>query len=125
MLTIMGVCYGYVFFKFLRSSSFHIIIIVYALSYLSFYMGVLSYMLHLIVYGFDGYGLNFLSFLGTFLKGLSEIILIQLLLFMSAGWTITYQNLRHKIVIFLFPMIYVLFFIVLFVWSQLGIKYVS
>ena len=88
------------------------------------FVGVLFNLLHVLVFAFDGKGVELLGVVGNFVDNVAQCLFMLLLLLVVKGWTITRMLLetRTKVVLFTLWGNYTVASMALFVWNLVSGK---
>jgi len=88
------------------------------------FVGVLFNLLHVLVFAFDGKGVELLGVVGNFVDNVAQCLFMLLLLLVVKGWTVTRMLLetRTKVVLFTLWGNYTVASMALFVWNLVSRK---
>ena len=83
------------------------------------YVGILANLVHVLVFAFDGAGVELLAVVGNFVDNVAQCLFMLLLLLVVKGWTVTrmYLDMRTKVVLFTLWGNYTVASMALFVWN--------
>eukprot|EP01121_Diplochlamys_sp_Union-15-3_P022340 TRINITY_DN9471_c0_g1_i2.p1 TRINITY_DN9471_c0_g1~~TRINITY_DN9471_c0_g1_i2.p1 ORF type:complete len:425 (-),score=30.17 TRINITY_DN9471_c0_g1_i2:17-1291(-) len=103
-----------------RAKSLHTIIILLTTAIILEFASVFFYFIHYAIYSKDGIGQPGIRSLAELIHMASIIVIMFFLILIAKGWTITSNYLKEKNVIVALVVVFMISYIVLFIWSNIG-----